>query len=226
MTITENKHTITYKVHDSATTMFINNDMISEAPAGFKAVMDSIAKACMFVEQFALSAHFVTGVTSDRKPTASCYTVIPIEKDAKKVLEERFERFESLEGTHSFIPPSLAFCLYAGLRLILDCKMHLGKALLLNDTTSIVNWDKHHVVDVCMNKGENDITTGVFIFEDDDKHCLNFVGSYSSMEDKIINEEGDELDVPPKAKQRITELYGKELLEKQIRDIMGNKEGN
>lgn len=222
MTITENKHTITYKVQDSATTVFIDDAMISEAPAPFKEVMNSVAKACLFVEQFALSAHFVTGVTADRKPTASCYTVIPIEKDVKKVLEG----FESVSDATSFVPPSLAFCLYAGLRLILDCKMQLGQKPLFHDTTSIINWDKHHVVDVCLNKGEHDITTGVFIFKDDDEHWLNFVGSYSSMEDKIINDGGDELDVPKEAKERIRDLYGKELLEKQIRDIIGNKEGD
>ena len=88
MTITENKHTISYKVHDSATVMFVSNDMVNNAPDDFKDVMNNVARACMFVEQFALSAHFVTGVTSDRKPMASCYTVIPIEKDSRKVLEE------------------------------------------------------------------------------------------------------------------------------------------
>ena len=220
MTITENKHTISYRVHDSTTTMFISNDMVNNAPDDFRDAMNNVARACMFVEQFALSAHFITGKTKENKPVALCYTVIPIEKDVRKVLE-------GLQGvtadTTSFVPPSLAFCLYAGLRLILGANRHLNQKLLFNDTTSIIKWDKHHVVDVCLNKGEHDITTGVFIFKDDDEYCLNFVGSYSSMEDKIINEEGDELDVPKEAKERIRELYGKELLEKQLRDIIGDK---
>lgn len=219
MTITENKHTISYKVHDRTTTMFVSNDMVNNAPSDFKDVMNNVARACMFVEQFALSAHFITGKTMENKPIALCYTVIPIEKDTKRVLEG----LQSVTDTTSLVTPSLAFCLYAGLRLILGGKRHFNQNLLFNDTTSIINWDKHHVVDVCLNKGEHDITTGVFIFKDDDEYCLNFVGSYSSMEDKIINEEGEELDVPKEAKERIRELYGKELLEKQIRDVMGDK---
>lgn len=221
MTITENKHTISYRVHDSTTTMFISNNMLNNAPDNFKAAMNSVARACMFVEQFALSAHFITGKTREGKPVALCYTVIPIEKDVKKVLEGLDD-----PDVTSFIPPSLSFCLYAGLRLILGDNRQLNQNLLFNDTTSIINWDKHHVVDVCLNKGEQDITTGVFIFKDDDEHCLNFVGSYSSMEDKIINEEGEELDVPKHAKERLRDVYGQELLESQIRSIIENKEGD
>lgn len=222
MTITENVHTISYNLNDSAATMFVSNAMVLNAPGVFKDVMERIAGACLFVEQFALSAHFVTGKSKDNKPVAICYAVVPLEKDIKQVLEGS----HSSQDDKDYASPALSFCLYAGLSIILGVNKHLDQNLLVHDTTSIIKWDKHHIVDVCLSKGEHDITTGVFIFKEDDEHYLDFVGSYSSMEDKIINDKGDELDVPKGAKERIRGIYGRELLEKQIREIMGDKEGD
>jgi hypothetical protein len=92
----------------------------------------------------------------------------------------------------------------------------------VTDSSDIIGWEKHKIFYACFSKSESDVTTGVFIFKEDEDVGLRLVGSYSGLEDKLVTEEGEELDAPENVKKMFRNLYGKDLLDKQIRDVIGN----
>lgn len=228
MKITDNKHTLSFNTGDSGAAMIMISDkLIDDAPESFKPVMNKLMNACAFLEQFGLSGHFATKRDENNNPAVSCFLVVPIELDVSDLVNDNKVNMGDKHITA--IAPSLSFCLYAGLRAILGYKEQLrqdSKKIHVSDATDVIKWDGHRVLSACYTKSETDITSGVFVFEDDPDCCLKLSGSYSSMEDKLISEEGVELDAPKAIKERFRNIYGADLLEQQIREVIGNKEGD
>lgn len=225
--MTDNKHTIAFsgfKSNGENSVMFVTDHLIENAPDVFKEVMQTLKKACSFLEQFGLSGHFSPGRSKEaNKPSVHCFFLLPLDMDVEDVMKKSEKDLAKLKEEVA-LPPSLSFCVYAGLCSITGHKKHCIEStkVMISDGSDIIKWDGHKVLTAFYTKSESDTTSGVFIFEEDQECCLRLCGSYNVFEDKLVTEKGDELDAPAEVKQRFRNIYGQEMLEKQIRDVIGD----
>ena len=219
--IKEERHTIIFSKDTYRTLVAISNHMIRTAPGEFKVIMDKVHDACLFLEGFGFSGNF--HVVDGNK--VCCYSILPLDVDTVSVIERDSN---SVVPTVT-LPPSMSFCLYAGLRYILGDHRQLmqsDKTLIWSDISDTIKWDNHKIFSVCYTKSEMDVTSGVLIFEEDPKVCLKLLGSYGGFDDELVNKEGGKLDAPEEVKQKLRAVYSRDTLERQIKEIVGDKEGD
>lgn len=218
--ITPNKHSIgIITAKGKPLVMGLTEKFVEGAPEEWRGLAKSALDCCRFLEQFKLAGHFTFGV----KDPLSCIGLSDISIDLKDVYAKGTE-IPILD-----IAASLTLTIYAGLVYITDNPVQYAfeyKKMKYADATDEIGWKDHVVLSVDYEVKKGDVAYCIIVYEKTEKEALKQVGSYSAFEEKLMGEEGKELEAPEEVKERFRKLYGKGNTIGKIKGVTRDEKGD